>query len=287
MKILTFDIEEWFHILDHPATQSVNSWSKFPSRLQEGVETILEMLINSNQQATFFCLGWVAEKHPDVIRTIDNAGFHIGTHSYAHQLAYDQSPKEFREDLTKSIKILADTIGKPIDCYRAPGFSITTENLWAFDILIQEGITIDCSLFPANRAHGGLPNMKSSCPSVGKWDNSEIKLFPINTRSVLGRKLIYSGGGYFRLFPRHLIEKWFREDPYVMTYFHPRDFDPGQPLIPGLSPARRFKSYVGIKGAKNKLSKLLSSQDFIDVRKAAQTVDWNTAPTIQLDTGVY
>lgn len=285
MKILTFDIEEWFHILDHPGTQSVQSWQNFPSRLKSGVETILEMLTESKQKATFFCLGWVAEKHPDVIRTIDNAGFHIGTHSYAHQLAYTQNPREFREDLKRSLGILQDITGKTIDCYRAPGFSITSENLWAFEILIEEGIKLDCSLFPANRAHGGLPNLATAFPSIGEWGSNEIKLFPINTKDILGRKIIYSGGGYFRIFPNHRIQKWFGQDEYVMTYFHPRDFDPGQPIIPGLNPLRRFKSYVGIKGARRKLANLLSTYDFTDLRSAENTIDWTSAPRVDLKTG--
>ena len=184
MKILTFDIEEWFHLLDNPSTQSVQSWNQYPSRLQEGVDTILELLLDSRQKATFFCLGWVAEKYPTVIRSIHDAGFHIGTHSYAHQLAYNQSPDEFREDLIRSIKILEDTIGSTIDCYRAPGFSITASNMWAFDILINEGIKTDCSLFPANRAHGGVPNIGAATPSRGYWNNRPINLFPINTKTI-------------------------------------------------------------------------------------------------------
>jgi len=285
MKVLTFDIEEWFHILDHPGSQSVESWDKFPSRLKAGVETILEMLSVSNQKATFFCLGWVAEKHPDVIRTIDNAGYHIATHSYAHQLAYTQSPNEFREDLRRSIGTLQEITGKAIDCYRAPGFSITSENLWAFEVLIAEGIKIDCSLFPASRAHGGLPNIKSAFPSVGKWGVDQLKLLPINTKQILGRKIVYSGGGYFRLFPHLLIHRWFGDEPYVMTYFHPRDFDFGQPVISGLSAFRRFKSYVGIQGARQKLARLLSAYKFVDVKDADSNIEWASAPNIDLRTG--
>ena len=285
MKILTFDIEEWFHILDHPDTRSVESWNKFPSRLRTGVETILEMLAETDQKATFFCLGWVAEKHPDVIRAIDNAGFHIGTHSYAHQLVYEQTPQAFREDLRRSLGVLQDTIGKTVDCYRAPGFSITSKSLWAFEILIEEGIKLDCSLFPASRTHGGLPKLNSAFPSIGVWGENQLKLFPINTRAILGRKIVYSGGGYFRLFPHRSIHKWFGEDEYVMTYFHPRDFDAEQPKLSGLSPLRRFKSYVGIKGAKRKLASLLSVYSFMDVKEAEENIDWTSVPQTALKTG--
>ena len=111
MKILTFDIEEWFHILDNPETQSTKSWQKYESRLRHGVDAILRLLDETAQSATFFCLGWVAQKFPKVIRRIDNAGYEIASPSYAHQLAYDQSPEEFREDLHKSLTVLQDITG--------------------------------------------------------------------------------------------------------------------------------------------------------------------------------
>ena len=282
MKILTFDIEEWFHILDHDETKTTESWRQYDSRLRQGVESILELLDEAGQPATFFCLGWVAEQHPDVIRSIDNAGFEIASHSYAHQLAYEQKPEEFREDLKRSLGVLQEATGKPVNTYRAPGFSITGANLWAFDELIAAGIKVDCSLFPANRAHGGLPGFGDAVPTVGRREGQTIKLFPINTRPVFGKKIIYSGGGYFRLMPSSLLSRWFGDDEYVMTYFHPRDFDPEQPLIPGLGPVRRFKSYVGIRGARDKLRRLLKSNVFTDVRSANSAVDWAAAPEVRL-----
>ena len=284
MKILTFDIEEWFHILDNPETQSTESWSKYESRLRQSVDTILQMLDDTSQKATFFCLGWVGEKHPDVVRDIDNSGNEIASHSYAHQLAYDQSREEFREDLHKSLTILQDITGKPVDTYRAPGFSVTSENMWVFEELIDHGIQVDCSLFPANRAHGGLPSLQEAVPTMGNWDGHEIKLFPINTRSILGRKVIYSGGGYFRVTPGALLQKWFQSDDYVMTYFHPRDFDPDQPMVPGLSPIRKFKSYVGIRGAGAKLRRLLQNNSFMDINEARKAVNWDAAPRVNLKT---
>ena len=283
MKILTFDIEDWYHILDNPETQSPGSWQNYESRLRQGVDTILQLLDESSQPATFFCLGWIAEKYPEAIRQIDNAGYEIASHSYAHQLAYDQSQKVFREDLHKSLSILQEIIGKSVNTYRAPGFSITSENLWAFEEIINQGIKVDCSLFPANRAHGGLPGIKEAVPSMGAWDGHEIELFPINTRSIFGKKIIYSGGGYFRVTPAVLLQKWFQNDNYVMTYFHPRDFDPAQPIVPGLSAIRKFKSYVGIRGARGKLRRLLQANSFVDVNTASKTVDWDSAPRIALN----
>jgi len=286
VKILTFDIEDWFHILDNPETQSPESWQNYESRLRHGVDTILQLLDETSQPATFFCLGWVAEKYPEAIRQIDSAGYEIASHSYAHQLAYNQSQQEFREDLHRSLSILQDIIGKPVTTYRAPGFSITHENLWAFEEIIKQGIKVDCSLFPANRAHGGLPGIDEAVPSMGAWDSDEIKLFPINTRSILGKKIIYSGGGYFRVTPGVLLQKWFQSDNYVMTYFHPRDFDPGQPIVPGLGAVRKFKSYVGIRTARVKLRRILQANSFMDVGRASETVDWDSAPRVDLRSAI-
>ncbi|GLX86656.1 polysaccharide deacetylase [Thalassotalea loyana] len=282
MKILTFDIEDWFHLLDNPSTESINDWVKFESRIHNSVEVILHTLEKRNLRATFFILGWVADKYPDIVKKIDKSGHHIGTHSYAHQLAYKQSPREFEDDLRRSIGALEELTSKPINCYRAPGFSIVEENLWAFDILVKNGIEIDCSIFPASRAHGGLPNIEIKGPSVGIVGKDELKLFPINSKNIFGKDFIYSGGGYFRLLPKALLKNWFRNSTYVMTYFHPRDFDVNQPVLEGLSLSRRFKSYVGISGCLNKLESMLDDNQFISLESATNNVDWAIAPRLKL-----
>ncbi|USD38676.1 polysaccharide deacetylase family protein [Ferrimonas sp. SCSIO 43195] len=276
MKIITFDIEDWFHILDNSSTQSVDSWSGFESRLEEGVDRIIGLLSEKNQKATFFCLGWVAENYPGVIRKISNSGHEIGSHSYAHQLAYQQDRKQFGYDLKKSIELLEDAVGKKVISYRAPGFSITESNLWAFEALAENGIEIDSSVFPAKRAHGGLSSVNLDRPFLIESNGYKLKEFPINTRQILGKQFIYSGGGYFRLFPKFYLERAFSSDSYVMTYFHPRDFDSNQPVLSGLNAIRRFKSYVGISGAFGKLSKIMDENEFVSLGEAAKMVDWET-----------
>ena len=263
MKFITFDIEDWFHILDHPETANPSSWDKFESRIDHGVGLILDLMEKHDLKGTFFCLGWIAEKHPHIIKRIDAAGHHIGTHSYYHRLAYEQTEDEYRKDLSNSIKILSDLTGKTIDAYRAPGFSIKESNLWAFDVMAEEGIKYDSSVFPANRAHGGLPQFTTDqpCKIITKKGYEIIEL-PMNTASLLGQKYVFSGGGYFRLLPEWYLKKLFKSQDYVMTYFHPRDFDGGQPVIPGLSIFRRFKSYYGIKISKRKLEHIVDCYSF-------------------------
>ena len=277
MKILTFDIEDWFHILDNPNTKDIAQWNAFESRLQLGVDRILNILNDRNLKGTFFILGWVGEKFPSVVKKIDSLGHHIGTHSYAHQLAYTQSRQEFNLDLVKSLDILESIVGNKINAYRAPGFSIVEDNLWAFESLVENGIEIDSSIFPAGRAHGGLPNFSESKPCLTKILNKELKLFPINSKEVMGRNFIYSGGGYFRLFPSFLLRNWFKNSDYVMTYFHPRDFDPEQPVLEGLSSFRRFKSYVGLGTSLKKLELILDENKFISLDDADTLVDWENA----------
>jgi len=282
MKILSFDIEDWFHILDNPETSNPTSWEKMPSRLEAGVDRILSLLSDTNQPATFFCLGWVAEKYPNVIKKIVNSGIHLATHSYSHQLAYDQSKNQFEEDLWRSIDTLQQVSGAKIDTYRAPGFSITSKNLWAFEVLHRLGIENDCSVFPASRAHGGIPEYSTACPSFIEYENITLKSLPINTSKILGKNIVYSGGGYFRLLPLWYLKRRFTNDNYIMTYFHPRDFDPHQPMVPGLGIIRKFKSYVGLSRAYIKLEFLLRAHQFISVDMAVKTVNWDSVDKVVL-----
>ena len=144
------------------------------------------------------------------------------------------------------------------------------------------GITKDCSVFPAGRAHGGLPSYNTAIPSIIEYNGIKLKEFPINTHTILGKPFIFSGGGYFRLLPYKTIENWTHQSNYVMTYFHPRDFDIEQPIVPGLSPTRRFKSYIGIKKCKPKLERWLNDFDFIDLNLADELINWNQVPIVKL-----
>ena len=277
MKILTFDIEDWFHILDHPSTSSVASWENFSSRLEPGVHKILKILSDNNLKATFFCLGWVGEKYPHVIKEIADEGHEIGSHSYGHQLVYKQNRKTFKDDLLKSLDILQSISGNKILSYRAPGFSITDGCSWAFDELVQSGIKIDCSVFAAHRSHGGIPRLtNASEPFELITTSGMLKCFPLNTRKLFGHPFVFSGGGYFRLFPLWLTRSLFERSNYVMTYFHPRDFDPLQPRIEDLSLIRTFKSYVGLSKTESKLREILKDHEFITVKELEKTVNWAT-----------
>jgi polysaccharide deacetylase family protein (PEP-CTERM system associated) len=281
MNILTFDIEDWFHLLDLDCTAKVEQWEKFPSRIDANVDRLIEFALCHGHRATFFCMGWVAEKYPDVIRRIDAAGFEIASHSHTHQLAYKQSAKQFRLDISRSIYTLEDLIGKKVKSFRAPGFSIMKDMPWAFETLIELGIEFDSSVFPASRGHGGFADFGSAQPSLIECGGGVLKEFPISLGSILGKQIVFSGGGYFRLLPYFLIQRMTSNSDYLMTYFHPRDFDVDQPVL-AMPIHRKFKSYVGLKGAASKFNRWLAENDFVDLATADSAIDWNLAPKIHL-----
>lgn len=246
------------------------------------MERIFNILENKNCKATFFCLGWIAEVYPEVIRGIADRGYEIGTHTRMHQLVYEQTHKEFTLDLEESVKTLEDITGKKVKYFRAPGFSIGEDNKWAFEVMAKQGIEVDCSIFPANRAHGGFPSYNEQVPSIIRYNGIELKEFPINYYSIFGKAIIFSGGGYFRLFSYPFIKHMTNKSNYVMSYIHPRDLDAEQPRIQDLSMYRIFKSYTGIKGASLKLENWLTDFEFIDVGTAVKEINWDTVPIVNL-----
>jgi len=282
MKILTFDIEDWFHILDFDETESLDSWNKFDSRLNHNLDFIFSFLSDSGYKAAFFILGWVAEKHPNVIKKIISEGYEIGNHSYSHLLLYTHVKAKVKEDLERSNKILQDISGAKIKYFRAPGFSIKNDTNWAFEILLELGIEIDSSIFPTSRGHGGYLGFPYSTPCKLNINGSIIKELPINTFKFLGKEIVFSGGGYFRLLPYSLQKQLYKKSEYLMTYFHPRDFDPNQPVLENLSRTRKFKSYVGLKNSKQKFQKLLNDYEFVDIQTADKMIDWGNAPEVKL-----
>jgi len=294
LKILTIDLEDWFHILDHKGTSYENDWVKYPSRIRQGMDLLLGILDDTHTPATFFVIGWMARKYPEIVRQLDLSGYEIACQGDLHRLVYAMGPVEFRQDTQNAISHIEDIIGKKVTGYRAPGFSITEATPWAFEILAEAGITYDSSVFPARRAHGGYPDFTSHHPCMIKINpsfnssfqtpnSSFIKEFPITTTTFLGKDIVFCGGGYFRLFPYPLTKRWTKQqESYLMAYIHPRDVDPGQPTLPGLSPLRLFKSYYGIKGAEQKLRKWLTDFQFTDILTFDKNFDWKKAPVVEL-----
>jgi polysaccharide deacetylase family protein (PEP-CTERM system associated) len=246
------------------------------------MDRIFSLLEKHNQKATFFVLGWIAQQYPDIVRRIADNGFDIGYHTDEHQLIYEQTPEEFYADMVRGLDCLENIVGKKVEAFRAPGFSLTESCNWAFDILSEVGIVYDSSVFPTPHAHGGYPSFPHIGPTLIKTRTGDIKEFPISVGKLFRKSVVYSGGGYFRLFPYLIIKNLARKSSYIMSYLHPRDMDAGQPMIEDLPLSRKFKSYVGLKTCASKFEKWIVDFSFIDIKTAASNVNWAQVPVVDL-----
>lgn len=262
---LSFDIEDWFHMVEVDAVSDPASWPSLPSLVERYTDWILETLAEHDTRATFFILGWIAERHPDLVRRIGDAGHELGTHSHWHRKVYELDPETFREDIRESVGHIESAAGRKVLGFRAPSFSITPGAEWAIDVLLDEGLVYDASLFPARRGHGGYPCPTGPHTFEGAPSGRSIPELPMSVMRLAGRPLPFSGGGYLRLLPGWLIRRGFQQlharDEPVVVYLHPRDFAPDCPRAP-MPLHRRFKCYVGLRTTKSKLRMLLRSFRF-------------------------
>ncbi|MFB0987482.1 MAG: polysaccharide deacetylase family protein [Phycisphaerales bacterium] len=265
VNALSFDIEDWFHLIDIEAVADTDRWSSFPSIVEHRTEEILEICAEHHATATFYFLGWIADRYPGLVRRVVEAGHEIGTHSYWHRKVSDLDEATFREDLLRSIKTIQDAAGTDVTSFRAPSFSITPGTEWAFDVLMDAGLRYDASLFPVARENGGYP-----CPEVPHLFTSApsgrtMPELPMSLMRLGPKRVGFSGGGYLRLFPTWLIHRGFdalnRRGIPGVVYLHPRDFAPDSPVVE-MSRSRRFKCYVGLSSTAAKLHSLLSKYRF-------------------------
>lgn len=292
MNILTFDIEEWYLEKAYFGAKT-SKYAEYDSLLEE----LLPKLDEAKQKGTFFCVGKMATDFPKIVKKIDAAGHEIGCHSNTHQWLNKMTYNEAMEDTHAAVDALQQCIGKEVKSYRAPAFSIGSENKWAFEVLAANGITRDASVFPVSRDFGGFPEFTRIEPTIVKYNGIEIHEYPIPTTKVFGKEIAYSGGGYFRFFPYRFVEKEMKRTPYSMTYFHLGDLNP---VFSGVMSKEDFESYfgekgtvwarymrymktnLGVKGNKKKLFKLLDNINFCNIESAEQYVDWETASVVTL-----
>jgi polysaccharide deacetylase family protein (PEP-CTERM system associated) len=281
LRILTVDFEDWFHILDHSETRYPEQWSKFDSRIERNVHRLLELFDQHNVRATWFCLGWSAIHFPRLVQQIA-AHHEIACHTFNHQLLYHQSPDEFIEDALKAKHTLEDITGNNVDTFRAAGFSVTNKTPWFFESVRECDFTVDSSVFTARRNHGGIPQFGKAEPCIIKTSAGELLELPLPTARFGGINFPYSGGGYFRLLPYSWIKHAFGSSVYTMTYFHPRDIDPDQPMIASLPIQRKFMSYYGLRNCYPKLDRLLGDFSFATVNDAVRALQNTHLPVRQI-----
>jgi len=269
INILTIDVEDYFQVENFKKVIRFSDWGGYELRAVRNTEKILDILANKNVKATFFVLGWLAERAPQLVKKIHQAGHEIASHGYAHNMVCAQTPDEFRQDLRKAKKILEDIIQEPVLGYRAPTYSITKDSLWALDILREEGLKYDSSLFPARRAKGGFAQAGRYPYKIYNGQDF-IWEFPISTVRILNKTIAFSGGGYFRLFPykfiKSSIESVNKEGHPAIIYIHPWELDPQQPRIKA-DFIGRFKHYVNISKTEGKFKRLLDDFKFGMVRE--------------------
>lgn len=229
-NILTFDFEDWYQGLEIPCAE----WSNYEDRLERVTNQILEMLDTANTRATFFVLGKIAETNPRIVRRLADAGHEIGTHGYSHSLIFKMTPAQFADELSRSLKLIEDCIGRSVIGHRAAYFSINDDSLWALDIIAEHGLSYDTSIFPIRHYRYDWTTTPRA-PYILRNAKNELVEIPISTLSILGRNVPMFGGFYLRFFPRALVRKavkMLNNQGYpAVVYVHPWELDPKQPKI--------------------------------------------------------
>lgn len=268
-NVMSIDVEDWFHILELESTPKLGSWDSLETRVENNLNTMLKDLDKYNVKATFFFLGWVAEKFPELVKLTHSQGHEIASHGYCHRLIYSQSREEFKDDITKAKKILENITGSEVIGYRAPGFSITEDTSWAMEELASAGFAYDSSVFPTTRGHGGLRSSRME-PHVIQTRAGQIIEMPISVKPFFGKRICFFGGGYLRLFPYSIIKSMTRKVNHsgrpVIYYIHPREIDPAHPRLP-MGAVRRFKSYVNLKTTRKKFNSLLRDFELVSIKE--------------------
>lgn len=267
-NVFSVDVEDYFHPTEVARQLNSAAWSTYPQRVNIGVEFLLEALETSTSRATFFVLGWVAERHPALIRKIAMAGHEIGCHSYQHRLVYDLTPKEFKKDTLRAVRAIEDACGVSPNIYRAPNFSIVRESFWALSILAECGFTHDSSIYPIAHDRYGVPGFQRHAITI-ETDSGPIIEVPVATVNLGGQVAPVGGGAYLRLFPYRYTAAGIRrinseEGRPACLYVHPWEVDPEQPrLASGI--VSRIRTYTGLRSVGSKIKRLLSEFKFTTI----------------------
>lgn len=258
---LTIDVEDYFQVSAFAPYISRDHWDDRDCRVERNVERILKMLAEHGTKATFFTLGWIAERYPQLVRSIVEQGHELASHGYGHERACDLSESAFFDDIDAAKKILEDLSGREVAGYRAPSFSISEENLWAFDCLERAGYRYSSSIYPIRHDHYGMPDS----PRFAHQIRADLLEVPVTTARFLNRNWPASGGGYFRLMP-YALSSWLlrhvnqNDGQPVIFYFHPWEIDVEQPRIDGINAKTRFRHYVNLHRTEPRIRRLL--EDF-------------------------
>ena len=259
VNAMTVDVEDYFQVSAFEDTVTPEDWKSFPQRVESNVDWILNTFDTHGVKATFFTLGWIAERYPSMVKRIVSAGHELASHGWSHVRVVNQCPKSFRDDVNRTKQVLEDLSAGPVYGYRAASYSINESNLWAHDVLADAGYTYSSSIAPIKRDLYGIPDAPRFRYSVSDGRLAEI---PITTIPIAGRNLNCGGGGWFRLFP-YSFSRWSlnrvneAEKQPGLFYFHPWEIDPDQPRVDGISRKAKFRHYLNLDQMQHRLCKLL------------------------------
>ncbi|MFN0086554.1 MAG: XrtA system polysaccharide deacetylase [Blastocatellia bacterium] len=270
VNALTVDVEDYFQVEAFADRIPRERWADWDSRIERNTHRLLDLFARFGVKGTFFILGWVAERHPGLIREISEDGHEIACHGYFHRLIRSQRREEFREDIRVAKMLLEAITGRPVEGYRAPTYSISTQTLWALNILMEEGFRYDSSIFPVHHDRYGIPGAKRF-PYVIRSASGEILEFPPSTVRLGGQNIPLAGGGYFRLLPYELF-RWGlrrinrREGQSSIFMIHAWEVDPGQPILPG-SRLNILRHRANLHRTESRLERLLGDFRFAPARE--------------------
>lgn len=276
---MTIDVEDYFHVSAFEKQSPPVTWAKRECRVVRNTDIVLELLEGAGVKATFFVLGWVAERFPQISRSIAASGHEVASHGYLHQRVALQNRETYRQDIRRGKGLLEDQIGRPVTGYRAPSYSITRKTAWAFDELLEAGFKYDSSIFPMKHDFYGIPDWPRfdgyAVKNGSQWQAAEsmqdgqlgIRELPITTLRLGQRNFPIAGGGYFRLLP-YLVTRWGlsqinkKENQPFVFYLHPWEFDPQQPRMNGASAKSRFRHYLNLGRTEERFKNLLTDFEF-------------------------
>ncbi len=266
VNAFSVDVEDYFQVAALAPAITRESWPRRESRVERNTDRLLGLLAERGIRGTFFVLGWIAERHPTLVKRIAAAGHEVASHGFSHQLIYVQSPEEFREETSRAKRLLEDLTGSPVIGYRAASFSITRRSLWALDVLIDLGFRYDSSIFPIRHDRYGIPGAAAEPGPVPAPSGRTLVEFPMSAATFLGVKVPVSGGGYFRLLPYAVTRRGLRqlnerhERPFTF-YLHPWEADPGQPRVK-VGWLSRIRHYTNLHRCEPRLRRLLAEFRF-------------------------
>ncbi|MCK4586304.1 MAG: DUF3473 domain-containing protein [Gammaproteobacteria bacterium] len=277
MNAISVDVEDYYQVSAFSKNIHRDNWEAQESRVVSNTHKLLDIFDGSSVKCTFFVLGWVAERHKDLVKEIASRGHEVACHGYSHRLIYEQSPEEFREETFLAKQILEDIIQTEVTGYRAASYSITRKSLWALDVLADAGFQYDSSIFPVRHDRYGIPDADSVPHILTTPSGKNIVEFPLTTMNILGYKLPMAGGGYFRLYPYLLTKLGLRyvskvERNPIIFYLHPWEIDPDQPRIES-SWFSKFRHYNNLDKCEARLERLISDFSFNTVTEVLNTMN--------------